>query len=130
MEQVPKPKRRRTDVVRTKPIVLAFIVLALIFFGTLVGFAWVINNVNNNSIQLTGLVADNRRLVKANNDRIADIQKARIESCQQTYGAIGEVFKPFFPPPPRTPEQQKNLDTLNETINVLQKGCSQQTGQE
>lgn len=123
------PRRRRSDRIRVAPIVLAFIILAIIFFSTLIGFAWVIHDVNTNSKQVALLVEDNRKLTKANNDRIADIQQARIESCQTTYAGIKEVFKPFFPPPPRTEEQQKDLNTFNETIRVLQAGCAQQTGQ-
>lgn len=123
-------RRRRTDKLRMAPIVWAFVCLTFIFFGTLAGFAYVINGLNDNSHQLRILVHENQRLVKENENRINDIQQARIESCAKTYSSVGEVFKPFFPKPPLTPAQKERLDTFNETIRILRAGCARQTGQE
>lgn len=120
---VDSPKRRATDRMRFKPIIWAFIALTAIFFATLVGFAFVINHVNDNSQQLVTLVAENQ-------NRIAEIQSARIESCEKTYSGIQQVFAPFFPQPPLTPEQKANLDKFNGTIKKLQEGCAKQTGVE
>lgn len=123
-------RRRASDRIRLAPIVWAFIALTVIFFSTLSGFSWVIHDINNNSKQLVILVKENQRLSEENTNRIADIQKARIESCETTYGGINEVFKPFFPPPPRTSEQQANFDKFKAIISRLKKGCVKQTGQE
>ena len=106
MDQRQQHQRRRvSDRVRLAPIVWAFIAITAIFFGTCIGFAWVVHDVNNNSRQLTQLVSDNRQLLKENDARISDIQNARIESCQRTYQGVKEVFSPFFPKPLLTPQQ-------------------------
>lgn len=120
---VDTPKRRASDRVRLAPIVWAFIAITMIFFATCVGFAWVVHDVNDNSKQLAELVAENQ-------DRIADIQLARIESCEKTYEGIREVFSPFFPKPPLTKQQVDNLERFNTTIVTLKAGCVKQTGQE
>lgn len=116
-------RRRASDRIRLAPIVWAFIALTVIFFGTCVGFAWVVHDVNDNSDQLTALVAENQQ-------RIADIQAARIESCTKTYEGIREVFSPFFPKPLLTQQQLNNLEKFNTTIANLKLGCVKQTGQE
>lgn len=94
------------------PIVGAFIIMTLLFLGTLAGFAWVVTNVGD--------------LAKENDNRITDIQTSRLESCISTYEGIREVFKPFFPPPPRTKQQQADLDKFNKTINDLKLKCRKQ----
>lgn len=76
----------------------AFIVLTLVFFGILGGFAYI----------------------------IADIQRSRESSCEQTYISIREVFTPFFPPEPRSKRQQERVDQFNSTIDELRKGCGDQ----
>lgn len=128
-------RRKRQRLVKSisREIKTAFAIITLIFFFTLAGFAWLVEDISDNSDQLTVLVAENQKRIadiqRVNQRRIQDIQATRIESCQKTYAGIREVFKPFFPPPPRTQEQQDNLDKFNETIRTLQKGCAQQTGQ-
>ena len=116
-------RRRASDRVRLAPIVWAFIGLTVVFFSTCVGFAWVVHDVNDNSDQLTALVAENQA-------RITDIQTTRIESCERTYEGIREVFSPFFPKPPLTQQQLNNLERFNKTIADLRAGCVNQTGQE
>lgn len=118
----------------SRPIKLAFVIVTLIFFATLAGFSWLVHDVNNNSERLTLLVLESEtrakqleNLVTENEARIADIQKTRIESCELTYAGIREVFRPFFPQPPRTPKQQADLDKFNSTIVRLQNGCKKQT---
>ena len=129
----PEGPKGNTGASISRPIKAAFVIITLIFFLTLAGFAWIVQDVSDNSSQLTLLVSENQKRIadiqQVNHDRIQDIQEARIESCEKTYAGIKEVFRPFFPPPPRTPEQQRDLDTFNETIRVLQSGCKQQTGQ-
>jgi hypothetical protein len=66
-------------------------------------------------------------LVQANSDRIHDIQQSRVDSCERTYEGIREVFKPFYPPKPRTLKQIQDLETFNDTINNLKAHCVIQT---
>lgn len=137
MSEYRGPERRKRQSILPKSISreikAAFAIITLIFFLTLAGFAWLVNDISDNSDQLTVLVAENQKRIaeiqRVNRNRIADIQSTRIESCEKTYAGIKEVFRPFFPQPPRTPEQQANLDKFNETIRILQQGCAHQTGQ-
>lgn len=63
----------------------------------------------------------------ANHNRINDIQQGRISSCQRTYQAFIEVFKPVEPPPSkRTPEENARVHQFNRTIRRLQRNCSHQ----
>ena len=94
----PEGPKGKTGNTISRPIKVAFIAVTLLFFLTLAGFAWVIN----------------------------DIQNSRESSCRQTYNGIREVFRPFFPEPPRTKEQQADLDKFNNTIDRLMSGCSKQ----
>lgn len=66
-------------------------------------------------------------LIIENQQRIADIQKSRVASCEQTYEGIRQVFKPFFPPPPRSAAQQADLDKFNRTIAKRKAQCVKQT---
>lgn len=84
----------------------AFIILTIIFFLILCGFAAV---------------------ALANRHRVDEIQDSRVKSCQTTYDGIREVFTPFFPDPPRTPEQIDNLNKFNDTIDKLRNRCEVQT---
>jgi hypothetical protein len=62
-----------------------------------------------------------------NSQRVGDIQKSRVASCQQTYEGIREVFRPFFPPRPRSKEQQANLDKFNRIVDRRKANCTKQT---
>jgi hypothetical protein len=65
---------------------------------------------------------------KENNERIHDIQVARVASCQRTYEGIREVFTPFMPKPPNaTPDQLQDWSTFNSTIDELKENCTKQT---
>jgi hypothetical protein len=121
------PHRRRTDAWRLKPIKMAFIILTLIFFAVLVGFGKVIVDVKHNSNEVKAVSLTTALLVRENSQRIKEIQKSRVDSCKRTYNGIREVFLPFFPPPPRTPQQIDNLEKFNTTINNLAKACIKQT---
>jgi hypothetical protein len=105
---------------RARRISAAFVVLTLIFLAVLIGFGIVIHNVQNNSSKIKGLVVENT-------NRIHDIQRSRVESCQRTYEGIRQVFKPFFPDPPRTQKQIDDLEKFNTLINKLKNKCDQQT---
>jgi hypothetical protein len=112
---------------RGRSIETAFILITILFFVTLGSLAWVITDVRDNTNARLDLVQQNQQLVQENKNRIKDIQQSRIRSCQTTYFGIREVFKPFFPPPPRTVEQQQDLDKFNTTINRLILQCKKQT---
>lgn len=112
---------------RNRSIEIAFTLVTLLFFTTLLSLAWVINDVRDNTNSRIVLEQENRKLAQENRNRIKDIQESRLKSCQTTYSGIREVFKPFFPPVPRTAEQQKDLDKFNSTINRLILRCETQT---
>lgn len=64
-----------------------------------------------------------------NRERIGDIQRSRVESCERSYEGIREVFRPLFPrsDDPATPRNELNdLATFNRTIDRLKAGCAQQ----
>lgn len=120
--------------VKASHIKVSFIVLTLLFFLTLGGFAWVITDIRDLSNDTATLSKKTAALSKAtahlaleNSRRISEIQASRVESCKKTYGRVGEIFKPFFPPKPRTKEQQAQIDKFQNTINSLQRHCSEQT---
>ncbi len=121
------PKRRRTDGWLVRPIKLSFIILTVVFFLVLGGFAWVVHDVKTNSGHIRVLLVQNASLAHENSDRITDIQQSRIESCERTYEGIREVFRPFFPKHPTNQRQIDNVETFNTTINNLKKACTKQT---
>lgn len=46
-----------------------------------------------------------------NRQRIHDIQKSRVLSCQRNYQTTRDIFRPFFPPKKhRTVKQQENIN--------------------
>lgn len=60
----------------------------------------------------------------SNNNRISDIQKSRVASCERTYKGISEVFAPFIKPPgKRTTQENKDIHTFEATIHRLQAKC-------
>jgi hypothetical protein len=120
----PKPKREPKLVIPYS-IEIVFITIVLIFFGTLVGFAWVVDDIREVAAQNAKLVRQSEALIQQNQNRIDDIQNNRIRFCQKVYTAIGEVFEPFVPPPElRTPEQQENILAFNERISTLTNECN------
>lgn len=61
-------------------------------------------------------------------DNDANIQRSRVTSCIQIYGAFNEVLEPFFPKVgERTPRQTKDLAKLHATVKKLQARCPVQT---
>lgn len=118
--EVPVQSEKKVVQVELKKIKIAFGILTLIFFAILIGFAWVVSDIHRISEQ-------NQVLIEENNARVTEIQESRTSSCRQTYEGIRQVFKPFFPPPPRTKEQQDSLDLFNETIDGFVAGCTEQT---
>jgi hypothetical protein len=112
--------RRRTDGWSIRPIKISFIIMIIVFFLILVGFGKVVADLQDNSHRIGVLVVEN-------SNRIKEIQKSRLESCERTYNGIREVFLPFFPHPPRTHRQKADLKKFNTTINKLVKACVKQT---
>lgn len=84
----------------------AFIILTVIFFLILCGFA---------SVAI------------ANRNRVDEIQENRVRSCEAVYDGIREVFQPFFPDKPRTKEETENIRKFNETITKFRARCEEQT---
>lgn len=50
------------------------------------------------------------------------LQESRTRSCQQTYQAFIEVFRPYFPE-----SQPVRLREFKETVARLKAGCAKQT---
>lgn len=111
---------------KSRRIRWSFIILTLIFCVILGGFAWIVNDLQNLSKDNVRLLKVNNTLIQENNKRISEIQQSRIESCKLTYQAFGKVFEPFYPRPPRTPEQQAQIDKFNGIIASFLRGCEAQ----
>ena len=72
---------------------------------------------------------ENRKLIVENGERIADIQQARIFSCQTTYEGIRQVLRIFARPKnQRTAKEQRDIDKFNRRVDQLKRGCGVQTG--
>ena len=65
-------------------------------------------------------------IVHLNNERIADINKSRLESCQRTYEGVRQVFRVFFPDDPKG-EQAQDIHKFNRRVDALKRGCERQT---
>lgn len=63
-----------------------------------------------------------KKLAKQNENRIQEIQAARIASCKSTYEGVRQVFKPFTQGP-QTPAIKK----FNNRIDQLKANCPIQT---
>jgi hypothetical protein len=106
------PKRRRVirrqeDVQARQRMISAFV--ALVFVGALA---------------MTAIAY----FVNENQQRVDDIQAARVASCQRTYEGIREVFLPFMPKPPNaSPDQLADWVRFNDTIDRLKRNCTLQT---
>lgn len=65
---------------------------------------------------------------QTNKNRIAEIQRNRISSCETTYRAFNIVFKPFFPPKDKaTPLQLKQQRRFKARVDALVRHCAEQT---
>jgi hypothetical protein len=62
----------------------------------------------------------------ANGNRVSDIQTNRLSSCIRTYDSFDQVFRPLFPPNPRTPVERRQLHKFEATINRLKRSCREQ----
>lgn len=78
---------------------------------------------------LLAVILSSALAVYLNDQRVNDIQKDRVKSCQRTYEGVREVFKPFFRTKRlRTEKEQANVDKFNARIDELKAGCGDQTG--
>lgn len=77
-------------------------------------------------VQQRELVHQNRRRILENNERIHDIQRARVESCQVTYEAFRQILSPFLHP--TDPERRLDIRRFNQRVDRFKKGCDAQTG--
>jgi hypothetical protein len=69
-------------------------------------------------------------IVHDSSEQYDDLQRSRLLSCHHTYEGVREVLLPFFPPEgERTAAQQRNLDTLDRTVERLKAGCETQVYQ-
>jgi len=112
---------------KVRRVKLVFVIMTFLFFLILAGFAWVITDIRELSQDTQQLAKDSKNLSKENQKRINEIQVSRVASCKKTYTGIHEVFEQFFPPPPRTAQQQSDLRKFNSTIINLRQGCVEQT---
>lgn len=63
-------------------------------------------------------------LAGSNQDRIADIQASRIESCRIIFEGNRNVFKPLIPPKKdRTAKEQRNINKFNHSITREKRRC-------
>lgn len=63
----------------------------------------------------------------ANGNRVSDLQRSRVESCERTYEGVRLIFKPFLPPAgTRTPKQQRDLKRFNDRVDNLKARCDEQ----
>lgn len=78
---------------------------------------------------LLAVILSSAIAVYLNSERVDDIQKDRVASCQRTYEGVREVFRPFFRTKRlRTVKEQGNIDRFNARIDELKAGCDEQTG--
>jgi hypothetical protein len=94
--------------------------MTLVFFLISAGFAWIVSDVKDISKDTVHLVAENQK-------RIAEIEDIQSDVCRTTYEGIRFVFRPFFPPPPRSKEEQAQVDKFNNRIDRLKTRCLAQT---
>lgn len=114
------------DRVRTNAIRVAFLLLTCVFVLALLGFLWLARETHD-------LAEENVRLGKANRALILDNQRQdkadianSIRLCRQNLEGVRQIFKPFFPPPPVTPEVQERLTKFNNRVDGLKRGCARQ----
>lgn len=63
----------------------------------------------------------------ANQNRITDIQKTRLQSCQRTYQSYFQVFGIFFIKNPHG-KQKHDQEKFTAVVNKKIAGCAKQTG--
>lgn len=116
------PDQKRLDDVERFLVVVKrwFIVITVLFFLILLGFSWTVHDIRAVSKKTAILSVENT-------NRINEIQDSRVSSCKTTYRGIRKVFSPFFPPSPRTEQQQHDVNQFNRIIHDLVDGCGKQT---
>jgi len=74
----------------------------------------------------TYLYSSTRDLAAENQNRIAEIQQSRVDSCRRTYEGVREIFRPFLQPG-QTPQQAASWEKFNQSIDTLKAKCKAQT---
>ena len=123
----------KKEKIRVRTIKLAFTILTILFFLTLVGFAWVLNDVQSLTQKTANLTKANGRITRTtahltveNSKRIKEIQISRASSCRQTYRGVRKVVEKLLPKHP-TPVQKANTQKFEGIIHNLIEGCKAQT---
>jgi hypothetical protein len=66
-------------------------------------------------------------LSNQNQQRIDDIQTSRVQSCEQTYEGVRQVFHPFFVPEAQeTRKQRADQAKFNRVVDRLKAKCDKQ----
>lgn len=113
--------------VKARRIKTSFVAIVVIFLLTLMGFSYLLNDVVNLSHKTSHLSKATAHLSLENSKRITEIQSSRVSSCKKTYRGVRDVFRPFFPSKPRTEAQKDLVQRFNRRINLLVRGCNNQT---
>src|SRR3954447_18680724 len=96
--------------------------LAAFQFARFAIAAWVIL-----VIALIFVVARLEHLNAENRARIVEIQRSRLDSCEQTYQSFHVIFDPFLPPKKnRTAKQKSDLRKFNAIIARKIAACQDQ----
>lgn len=129
MSEIENKKKVKASHIKT-----SFVALTILFFLTLTGFGWVLNDLSEQS-KKTKKLADTTatlskrtaHLTKENSKRISEIQASRISSCKTTYLSYPLVFKPFLPKKPYTPQDKILLKKFRSRVAYLVHRCEIQT---
>lgn len=110
---------------------LAFIALTAIFVATLIGFAYLLDETRDLSrqtraltIQTAQLGVNNRRLIFENAERDRLYRINAVIVCKENIEGVRQIFRPFFPNPPKTLRQTEILEKFNGRVNLLKNNCS------
>lgn len=77
------------------------------------------------AVQAKQLSVQSKQLALENKRRLKDIQRNRVEACQNIYNSFHIVFDPFLPPPDKqTPQQKAQLAKFNRIIDTKVRECS------
>jgi predicted PurR-regulated permease PerM len=108
-----------------KSIIIAFLLLTLIFFGTVGILAWIVIDQNQLNHKTNTLAKESKNLGQENKQRILEIQHNRLEACRSTYTGVYKIFRPFFPKP-HTNQERNLVNKFKRRINKLKQGCYKQ----
>lgn len=110
------PKQKNLNEITLKWIPIAFIIITLIFFITLVVFAKIVNDVKT-------IASENRALLVIGNKHISEIKELELKECESRTNRVFESIKPFIPTHPQTKKQIKEIDTFNSAVIKFTNEC-------